>query len=115
MVGSAAMAEMVQSFTIVGFLFALAFPIGGTAAAMRACPTPARTGSTRSGSTRSSTEPNASPLRRVASLSDRPFLLSTTPRARLLEVQGRAWKASVGLALVPFAIAALLVWLRLAA
>jgi hypothetical protein len=52
--------------------------------------------------------------RRIGSLSDRPFLLSTTPRARLLEAQGRAWKAAIGVALVPFAIAALLVWLRFA-
>jgi hypothetical protein len=48
-------------------------------------------------------------LQRTGSL---PFLLSTTPRAKLAEVQGVAWKGALGLALVPAALAALLLWLR---
>jgi hypothetical protein len=52
--------------------------------------------------------------RRVAALSDAPYLISTTLRAELTAVQERAWKGALGVAMVPFAVAVLLVWIRLA-
>lgn len=43
-----------------------------------------------------------------------PFLLSTTPRQKMLELQALGWKAALVVALVPLGLAALLLWLRYA-
>jgi hypothetical protein len=50
--------------------------------------------------------------RRVLRAGREPLLLSTTRRGKLAEVQGVAWKGALGVALVPAALAALLLWLR---
>jgi hypothetical protein len=46
--------------------------------------------------------------------SRKPFLFTTTPQAKHLELTARGGKAALGVALFPLAIAALLVWLRFA-
>lgn len=43
-----------------------------------------------------------------------PFLISTTPQRKMLELQGLAWKGALLVALVPAGLAALLLWLRYA-
>ena len=50
--------------------------------------------------------------RHLSHAADRPYLLSTTPQAKLLEVHGKGWKASLFVAIVPAAIALALVWFR---
>jgi hypothetical protein len=50
--------------------------------------------------------------RRILRGSSQPFLLSTTPEEKLAEAQGLAWKAALGIAPLPGALAALLLWLR---
>jgi len=43
-----------------------------------------------------------------------PFLISTTPQRKMLELQGLAWKGALLVALVPAGLATLLLWLRYA-
>lgn len=43
-----------------------------------------------------------------------PFILSTTPRQAMVELQRLGWKAALAVALVPLGLAALLLWLRYA-
>ena len=50
--------------------------------------------------------------RHLSHAADKPYLLSTTPQAKLLEVHGKGWKASLFVAIVPAAIAIALVWFR---
>ena len=48
----------------------------------------------------------------IGKAKDKPFLLSTTPQAKLLELNNKGWKVSLGVALVPAAIVAFLLWAR---
>jgi hypothetical protein len=50
--------------------------------------------------------------RRIRRASREPFLLSTTPEEKLAEMQSLGWKAALGMAPLPLALAALLVGLR---
>jgi hypothetical protein len=52
--------------------------------------------------------------RRLSRPASQPFLLSTTPQAKLQAVYGQGWKGALFIALVPAALAALLLWLRYA-
>jgi hypothetical protein len=54
----------------------------------------------------------ALPPRRIARASRAPFLLSTTPEAKLAEMQQLGWKAALGIAAFPLALGGLLLWLR---
>ncbi len=50
--------------------------------------------------------------RHLSRPADKPYLLSTTPQAKLLEVHGKGWKASLFVGIVPAALALALVWFR---
>jgi hypothetical protein len=50
--------------------------------------------------------------RRIERPTSRPYLLSTTPQAKLLDVHNKGWKGALGVAIVPAAIAVVLLWLR---
>jgi hypothetical protein len=50
--------------------------------------------------------------RRVRRLAKKPLLISTTPQGKLMEMYQGGWKAALGVAVVPLAIAGFLLWLR---
>lgn len=59
-------------------------------------------------------EATALTSRRLLRPASQPFLVSTTPQAKLQTVYSQGWKGSLGIAVGPAAIAALLLWLRYA-
>lgn len=50
--------------------------------------------------------------RRLQRLGTRPYLLSTTPQAKLQQVHDTGWKGALFVGIVPAAISVLLIWLR---
>lgn len=50
--------------------------------------------------------------RRIQRAKAKPYLLSTTPQAKLQQVHNTGWQASLAVAIVPAALAVLLIWLR---